>query len=293
MTQKNLEFLQNQLKTAGFNESIFPELEKNMQEGKENFTLSDSLVYEKDQLSAVLYFARSKQEGSDMYFFNKYDATLRNETINATQTFFINNKGQSIEAKEAANMLNGRSVYKEVSPRDGEPYKAWLKLDFSEQDEHGNNKMQYIHQKYGFNLKEAIGRIELKEMANPEKMEELFRAIQRGDLVSATLIKGEKEIPVGITADPKYKTLKLFAEDGSKLYMPGPKPDARYGQAPVDEKRAAELSPGDLLAKQPESVQPELKNTTDKKKELLASNKKDHNLIVKNRERQGKGQRIS
>ena len=60
------------------------------------------------------------------------------------QTFFINNKGQSITFREACNLLNGRSVYKELTPKEGARYKAWVKLDFSKRDEFNNAKLKYF-----------------------------------------------------------------------------------------------------------------------------------------------------
>lgn len=308
MTQKNLEFLQKQLKDAGFNESIFPELEKNMSEGKENFELRDKVSFGKDEIAATLHFARSKQEGSDMYFFNRYDANLKNQSVNTTQTFFINNKGQSIDLAEAKNLLNGRSVYKELTPKDGDKYRAWLKLDFSERDEHNNAAMRYYNRGYGFDLKEAVGRLQLKEMGNPAEMEQLYKALQQGELVNATLIKGGKEIPIELTTDPKHHTLKMWDKDGVSLFMPGPKKETKYGEAPVDQKRTeegTELKAGDALVNSANSVQngeaPTAKaegvtnnaTQTDKKKDLLPKNTRQNSLLPKNRVRQGKGQGIA
>ena len=310
MTQKNLEFLQKQLKDAGFNESIFPELERNLNENKANFELKDSLSIGKDQLSVTLYFARSKQDDSDMYFFNRYELNVKNQSVNTTQTFFINNKGQSIDLNEAKNLLNGRSVYKELTPKDGDKYRAWLKLDFGERDEHGNAVMRYYNRNYGFDLKEAVGRIELKEMTDPSKMEQLYKSLQQGELVNATLLKGGKEIPIELTTDPKHHTLKMWSLDGVSLYVPGPKKEVKYGEAPVDEKRAAEgtaLSAGDALVKTGEGVsinqaeggtaKAEDVNSdatqADKKKDLLPKNSRDNSLLPKNRVRQGKGQGIA
>lgn len=308
MTQKNLEFLQKQLKDAGFNESIFPELEKNMAEGKEKFELKDQVNFGKDQLSATLHFARSKQDGSDMYFFNRYDANLKNQSVNTTQTFFINNKGQSIDLAEAKNLLNGRSVYKELTPKDGDKYRAWLKLDFSERDEHNNAAVRYYNRGYGFDLKEAVGRLQLKEMGDPVQMEQLYKTLQQGELVNATLIKGGKEIPIELTTDPKHHTLKMWDKDGVSLFMPGPKKETKYGEAPVDQKRieeGTELRTGDALVNSANSVHkgeaPTAKaesvthNATqvDKKKDLLPKNTRQNSLLPKNRVARGKGHGIA
>ncbi len=286
MTQKNLEYLQQQLKTAGFNESILPALEQQLSEGKESFQLQDKLIFGNDELSAVLHFAKSKQEGSDMYFFNRYEATLNNQTIHATQTFFINNKGQNIDAKEAANLLGGRSVFKEITPKEGPSYKAWLKLDFSERDEYGNSAVRYFNRNYGFDLKEAVGRLQLKEMSNPEQMEQLLKSLQKGDLASAILVKGDQEIQVNLTTDPKFKTLKMYDQDGASLFVPGAKQEVKYGKAPVEERRVAEgkeLSTGDEIGK----------NVSSKKKDLMTKPDKDKQLMPKKRVRKNKGQGIA
>jgi hypothetical protein len=306
MTQENLEYLQKQLRFADFGEGLFPQLEKAMQEGKESFQLKTSHEFGKDRMDAVLHFAKSKQQEKDMYFFNKYDATLVAQNLSVSQTFFINNKGRSIGLQGACNLLNGRSLYMEVTPKEGVPYKAWLQLNFSERDEQEQAKVQYFNQNYGFDLKEAVGRLPLKEFSNPESMEKLYSSLQRGDLTSATLLKGGNEIAVQITADPKYKTVKMFDMEGSKLFVPGAKQETKHGQAPVDAKRDAEghaLHVGDSLngksvadgsgqgAKQNGEADQEVKN--NKKKDLLPKRVNNNNLLPKNRVKQGKGQGIA
>lgn len=285
MTEKNLEYLENQLKFAGFN-GLGTLLERNMKEGLESFQLPSQQEFGKDKLDAVLHFAKSKQEGTDMYFFNRYDATMSNDSISATQSFFINNKGQSITAPEACNLLNGRSVYKEVTPAEGDKYKAWLKLDFAEREENGNAKLRYYNQNYGFNLKEAIQSLPLKKFSDPEKMEQFFVSLQRGDLAQTVLLKGGREIDVLVAADPKFKTVKMYDTQGNKLYVPGPKQETKHGQAPVDAKREQEgtkLNAGDKL---------EAGENGKKKVDLLAKDDKPK-LMEKKRVRKNKGQGIS
>jgi len=240
MNTENLEYLQKQLLYAGFGEGLHTQLEKKLKEGLPDFQLNGSHEFGKDKMEAVLHFSRSKQDGSDKYFFNKYDATLSNALGSFQQTFFINNKGQSITFKEACNLLNGRSVYKELTPKEGARYKAWVKLDFSKRDEQGNAKLNIFNEKYGFSLKEALGRIPLKELKDPERMATLFTALEGGNLAKAVLIKSDKEMDVQLAADPKFKTVKMFDTEGAKLYVPAPKQETQYGQAPVDEKRIEE-----------------------------------------------------
>ncbi|MFW2476835.1 MAG: hypothetical protein ACN4EP_07965 [Sediminibacterium sp.] len=250
MNEENLEYLQKQMLYSGFGEGLNAQLEKKLKEGLPDFQLQASHEFGRDKMEAVLYFSRSKQDGSDKYFFNKYDATLNNDHGKFQQTFFINNKGQSITFREACNLLNGRSVYKELTPKDGARYKAWVKLDFSDRDAFNNAKLNYFNEKYGFDLKEALSRIPLKELGDPEKMAALFTSLQRGDLAQATMVKPTKEMPVQISADPKFKTIRMFDKEGTKLYVPTAKQDVQYGKAPIDEKRAekgVELEVGEPL----------------------------------------------
>ncbi|SJZ83673.1 hypothetical protein [Sediminibacterium ginsengisoli] len=291
MNQDNLEYLKKQLFFAGFGEGLVTQLEKRIKEGQTEFQISASHEFGKDKMEATLYFTRSKQEGSDMYFFNKYDATLQNHNGTASQTFFINNKGKSVGLDEACNLLCGRSVYKEITPKEGDAYKAWIKLDFSNRDENGQAKVNYFNNSYGYDLHEAVGRIPLKELGDPDRMEALYVALQRGQLAHATLIKGGKEISVQLAADPKFKTVKMFDMDNVKLYVPGPKQDVRYGQAPVDQT-AKQKEVGQSLGSPTRESSEKGKSvgTSDaKKKEVTANNSVSDELLPKKRAGKSKG----
>jgi hypothetical protein len=302
MNAENLEYLQKQLLFGGFGEGLNTQLERKLKEGLPDFQLNASHEFGKDKMEAVLYFSKSKQDGSDKYFFNKYDATLNNAHGEFKQTFFINNKGQSIQFGEACNLLNGRSVYKELTPKEGARYKAWVKLDFNKRDEHGNAKLNIFNEKYGFSLKEALGRVPLTELKDPEKMASLFATLESGNMGKATLIKSDREIEVQIAADPKFKTIKMFNKEGEKLYVPAQKQETQYGQAPADEKRAEQgktLEVGQPLesAKQQENGQ-----TKDVKQgEAVAMNNKppsqkpanDKPLLEKKRVNKNKGKKIA
>lgn len=134
-------------------------LEKHLKEGLPEFTLPVSHTFGKDDMEATLYFKKSEREGKEMYFFNKYDVTLKQDGRQMSETFYTNNKGQSITFKESCNLLNGRAVFKELAPKEGEKYKAWVKLDMSERDQNGNAKVKHFHENFGYDVKEALGRL--------------------------------------------------------------------------------------------------------------------------------------
>lgn len=301
MNQDNLEYLKKQLLFTGFGEGLNAQLERKIKEGLPDFSLPASHEFGRDRMEAVLHFSRSKQDGSDMYFFNKYDARLEGQNGKIEQTFYINNKGKSLSFEDACQLMNGRSVFMEVTPKEGGPYKAWIKVDFTTKDENGNFKLNYFNANYGFNLSEAVGRIPLKEFGNPDKMEAIYGALQRGKLVEATLVKGGREIPVQLAAEPKFKTIKMYDADGVKLFVPGPKPETQYGQAPADEKQLLNgklLEVGEPLAYGKETKREQANLTegpagTIKKKDLLPQKTSGSELMPKNRTSKDKGIGIS
>lgn len=257
MNTDNLEYLQNQLKFLGFGEGLNSQLERQLTDGAPEFHLQASHVFGKDTMEATLHFKKSDQEGKDFYFFNSFDAVLLTADKSVAQHFFINNKGQSVTFKEACNLLNGRAVYKELTPKEGEKYKAWIKLDFAHRDEKGNAQVKYFNEKYGFDLKEAIGRLPFKELSDPDQMQTLMASLQKGNAAQAILIKDGKEQSVLIAADPQFKTLKMYDGEGKKLYVPVEKVAERYGLSQADQKR------------QEQAQTPEKDLKTNKKKDLL------------------------
>jgi len=142
MNKSNIEYLQRSLKYLGFGTALNEVLEKNLAEGKEKFAIATSAQfdnkqslkdkeYPKDTINYELQFSKSKK--SDNYFLNKYAATLeKGGTDEALRQTFYLNKGNDITAKEAYNLLSGRSVSKtvEISP----------KYDLNHIDEHSPKK---------------------------------------------------------------------------------------------------------------------------------------------------------
>src|ERR1700741_250891 len=155
MNEENVSYLQNQLKFMGFGDKLNEKLVEMIQAGKPEFSLKANFKYkrpptavneiiEKDTVSYELHFKKGTEK--DMYFFNKYDASLVKdmqqkeamangpEIVELKNTFYLNN-GKGITAKEAYNLLDGRSVYKELNNREGETYNAWLKIKFDLKDD--------------------------------------------------------------------------------------------------------------------------------------------------------------
>jgi hypothetical protein len=209
MNEKNLQYLKDNIKYHGFGETLNPELEKQLTKGDAEFSLAFKTEVGKKEIEATLHFKKS--DSTDMYFFNKYDCKTKNESKGESveQTFYIN-KGTGVTLKEAYNLLNGRAVYKELINKEDQKYKSWIQLDFSAKDKHGNYERKPYHDKYGYDLKEALSYFPIKEMMKADGMKDLLRSLEKGNLQIVTMELPGKDTKFFIEACPKYKNINVY-----------------------------------------------------------------------------------
>ncbi|OIR01275.1 hypothetical protein GALL_165630 [mine drainage metagenome] len=208
MNTENQTYLKDNIKYMGFGENMHAELEQNMKEGKADFQLHYKAEINKKPFEAVLHFRKS--ENSEMYFFNRYEASLeRKNGEKLNQTFYLN-KGKGVTAKEAYNLLEGRAVYKELANKEGEPYKAWIQLDFDKKDKHQNHEVKQYHDNYGYDVKAAVSKYAVAELDGGEKEKALLQSLQKGNIQSVTIEKDGATHKMFIEANPQYKTVTLY-----------------------------------------------------------------------------------
>jgi len=214
MNQKNFEFLKDQLKYTGFGETFDGELREKMLKGDQDFKIMhtgimNNGVPNKDTLTVELNFKRS--ELADMYFFNSYHVNLQKEENKPglEQTFYINKDSASITMKEAYNLMEGRSVNKDLKTKEGESYNCWLKIDFKQSD-NGNFKLNQYHQNYGYDLEASLAKHSIKELNTPQYKEDLLNSLKKGNLQSATFVVGGTESKMYVEANPQFKTVNVY-----------------------------------------------------------------------------------
>lgn len=209
MNVQNLEFLQSNLKYFGFGDKLNEELEKNMKAQKPDFQLKLEVPRFNSTVDYTLHFKKSGQ--TEMYFFNKFDASVRSQERGEgkSQSFFIN-KGNGVTAKEAFNLLEGRSVFKNLLNKEGEKYGAWLKLDFENTDERGNFRMKQFNGQYGYDLDRTLANYPIKELSDPEQKKQLLQSLEKGNLQQVTMKQGEKEGKYYIEAIPQFKNVNVY-----------------------------------------------------------------------------------
>lgn len=208
MNNENFQYLTDNIKYMGFGENLKTELEKNMNEEKAEFQLHYKAEMNKKPFEATLNFRKS--DSTDMYFFNNYHASLEKSNGEKMEQTFYLNKGKGITSKEAFNLLDGRSVHKDLVTKEGQPYNAWLQLDPGNKDKNNNFEVKQYHENYGFDLKAAVEKFPITDLKDPEKEKALMQSLQKGNVQSVTIEKDGNSHKMFIVADPQYKKVNLY-----------------------------------------------------------------------------------
>lgn len=220
MNEKNHDYLKDQIKYTGFGEEAQAQLREQLMKAQNEFSIKQVTSYGKDELTVSLNFKKSTN--SDMYFFNSYRAELQKpgSETSVGQTFYINNEGRNITQKEAYNLLDGRSVNKDLANKDGQMHNAWLKLDFKETTSNGNFKVRQFSPQYGFELEKAIEKHPIKELADPQERVRLLESLERGNRRAVTFV-GDGDQKRFIEANPQFKSIAVYDENQKRIRQSG------------------------------------------------------------------------
>lgn len=239
MNEQNAEYLKERLFYLGFGDKLNAELEKSIRQQSEQFKLPIQAEFskgtQKDVVEFSLDFSKSKQ--SDMYFLNNYQASLKNDDPEKerSQTFYIN-KGNGVTAKEAYNLLDGRAVHKKLSDKEGNPYEAWLQLNFDQKEENGNNKVQKYHTAWGYDVEKALDRHPVKESTNPDQRKDLIKSLEKGNIQQVTFQRDGQEEKMFLEANPKERNLIVYDSHMTRQFQgikehKGEKTEMKEGQS--------------------------------------------------------------
>ena len=217
MNTQNSEFLKKTLLNLGFGDKLNGELDKEMDTKTPEFTLGIQLEFNQKTIDYTLHFKAG--DNQDMYFFNKYDATISHKNDPAkdvNQSFFIN-KGSGITAKEAFNLMEGRAVHKQLYNLEGHKYQAWLQLDDKNLTDNGNKKIKHYHENYGYDIDKVIAGKGIKELDDPKSKEELMRSLRKGNAQQVTVNRDGAEQKYFMAANPQFKTVDLYDHQMKKI----------------------------------------------------------------------------
>lgn len=217
---QNLKFLKDQIKYLGFGEDpkLLKELENKILSGEKVFDLK--VDYDKasfqNKASFQLNFNRSESTGN--YFLNSYKAILQNEkrNVNIDHTFAVKTNG--FTAKQAVNLLEGRSVLATINnPKTKEEEKAFIKLKLNEpKNENGNFKLQVFNKNYGVDTAKIVENSKLK--FDDDKHKDItIKSLERGNIVSVKFEHDKKIIEGNAVLNPQYKTLNLYDQNMKRI----------------------------------------------------------------------------
>ena len=217
MNEKNLDYLSKQLHYTGFGESLQDKLKEQLQKGEKEFGLPYIPDFAKETTAVMLQFKKS--ETQDNYFFNRYSVHIKTPDYPDAikQTFYLNQGQDNITLKEAFNLLHGRAVHKELTPKEGEKYMAWVQLDFKNTEPSGNYKIKQFHQNYGFDLDATLLQRPIKELQVPEHRERLIASLERGNRQLVTFAENGKKVKAFIEAAPQFKSLNYYNEQHKRV----------------------------------------------------------------------------
>jgi hypothetical protein len=236
MNENNFTYLADRLKYLGFGEGHGENLRAAMASGIGDFTLSHEALIQQRAFRATLFF--HKGAGSDHYYLNKWEGVLPGAVGVDRHTFYIQ-KGHGVTLKEGFNLLEGRSVYKNLTTKEGEKYEAWLQLD----KKGGEEKLRQFHSAYGFDLDKVLSRLPISELATAEGREALLKSLQRGNLQGVTFEKEGFVEKLWVEASPQFKSVNVYNSEGEKLTMGALEKRFEFGKPDVSQQAPAQTSP--------------------------------------------------
>jgi len=210
MQHENIFSLMEQLRYLGFGEE--PNLDNQLTElvdaNEKEFKLCRSIEFDQEKrLEVVLHFRWN--ESLKEYAIVKYDAGLKyvDQPEKKLSTSFYIYHGMGVSAREAFNLLEGRSVFKGFIAPNGEKNYAWMKLNFLETDSKGDYKVMYFREAYRYDLEKALAPYHILEMEDVALRQNLLVSLKKGNKHLVTFITSYRKEKKYIQANPVRKSI--------------------------------------------------------------------------------------
>ena len=213
MKQENFDYLSKQMQYLGFGDKLQNDLQKAMENGRETFSLPVNLSYGSiGAKSDVSYTLNFKKGNEDMFFFNSYNVKHNGQE----SKFYVNNGEKNITSKEAFNLMEGRCIYRKLTNKEGGKYTAWVKIT---PETIGKENVQFnvFTDNYGYDIEKALAKVNDRQLYFSYNKEDVIKSLEKGNLVEVhNMDKSEKYF---VAADPQYKSVTIFNEEGKKMML--------------------------------------------------------------------------
>lgn len=214
-----VQYLKDQMKYLGFGEGeqLHNELEKGIAAKKQQFEIKtgSDKVLPGNKVDFTLKFNKTERGG---IFLNSYHAKLTMENSEERSHNFPVSKENNFTAKEAINLLEGRSVKNEfLNPKTKEEETAFVQFDFSHpKTEKGNYYFQNFYENYGVDTAKIVEKAELV-FDKPEWKENAIKSLEKGNIVKVKFKQDDSVIEGKAVLDPQNRNLKLYDNDMNRL----------------------------------------------------------------------------
>ncbi|EKY06358.1 hypothetical protein HMPREF9075_02393 [Capnocytophaga sp. oral taxon 332 str. F0381] len=221
-----LNYLKNQVKYLGLGED--PKLHKDLENAvlsPENKTSVRVEYNHPDKLmkgntaTFDLNIAKTEQGG---VFLNSYRANLTTKNGEERSQAFKVQKENNITAKEAINLLEGRSVKIEhdmVNKETGELSRteSFIKLNMKEpKTEYGNYKYEWYNKGYGVDVDNIMQKSNLV-FADDIQRERTKKHLEKGNITQATFMHENRQVQGFAILNPQWKSLNLYDSSMNRL----------------------------------------------------------------------------
>ncbi|MPS73101.1 MAG: hypothetical protein E2590_08085 [Chryseobacterium sp.] len=221
-TQKDfdqVQYLKDQMKYLGFGEGeqLHKDLEKGITAKKQQFEIKtgSDKVLPGNKIDFTLKFNKSESGG---VFLNSYNAILTTGNSEQRSHNFPVSRENSFTAKEAINLLEGRSVKIEfLNPKTEQVEPAFVQFDFNQpKTEKGNYYFQNFYKNYGVNTAKIIEKAELV-FDKPEWKDNAIKSLEKGNIVKVKFKHNDSVVEGKTILDPQNRNLKLYDNDMNRL----------------------------------------------------------------------------
>ena len=213
------QYLQNQLKYLGFGEGekLHKDLETGMKSSEQQFeikTKSDKAM-PGNEVDFTLKFNKTESGG---VFLNSYQAVLKEERGEEISHNFPVNRENTFTAKEAVNLLEGRTVKIEFhNPKSDQLEPAFVKLNFEEpKTEKGNYIFQNFYKNYGVDTDQIVEKSNLI-FDKPEYRESTIKSLEKGNIVKVKYEIDDQILEGKAVLNPQYKNLNIYDQDMNRI----------------------------------------------------------------------------
>ncbi|KQR91445.1 hypothetical protein ASG01_13805 [Chryseobacterium sp. Leaf180] len=214
-----VQYLKDQLKYLGFgeNEKLHKDLEHGINAVEKQFEIktSSDKALAGNQIDFILKFNKSESGG---VFFNMYNAKLKNEKGEEISHNFQISREHNFTAKEAVNLLEGRTVKTEFqNPKTNQTESAFVKFNFDEpKTEKDNYQFQNFYQNYGVDTTRIVEKSNLI-FDKPEYKEDTIKSLDKGNVVKVKFELDGEILEGKAVLNPQYKNLSLYNQDMNRI----------------------------------------------------------------------------